>query len=90
MGMNDCSLHNKPSTGRCYTCHRPFCGDCPAQGDCCSAKCAEGKKKFSSLKKVPRKESIIPLLMKIGVVIALVIGGIKYRKVIFEKLGEFF
>ena len=90
MGMNDCSIHHKPARGRCYTCHKPFCRECPSEGDCCSAQCFGSKQRFSNLKKVPRKQSILPLLMKIGVVIALIFTAIKFKKQILEKVGEFF
>jgi hypothetical protein len=90
MGMNDCSQHNVPSTGRCYTCHKPFCNQCPSQDGCCSAQCAAGKARFSGLGREPRGDPLLPKLIKGAVLVGVVIAAIRYHRQIADAIGEFF
>ena len=82
--MSDCSSHRVPATGRCYTCHKPFCGRCNSINGCCSAQCAEGKKRFSGLGNKPRASPLLPKLIKGAVLIALIMLALRYKRQILE------
>lgn len=82
--MSDCSKHNVPATGRCYTCHKPFCNQCDSRDGCCSAQCAAGRERFSGLSPRPKANPLIPRLIKAAILIALIFAAMRYRRQIME------
>ena len=90
MGMSDCSKHGVPSTGRCYTCHKPFCRQCDSRDGCCSSQCAAGRTRFAGLGNTPRPDPLLPKLIKGAILIALILAAVRYRRIIMETIGEFF
>jgi hypothetical protein len=88
--MADCSKHQSAASGRCYSCHKPYCHQCQPVNGCCSQSCAEMRDRFSGLSKVSRGDPILPKLIKLGLVLAAAWAAWTFRSEILAKIKELF
>lgn len=71
--MDRCSRHQKPATGRCFSCHKPTCPECHPRDGTCSEACFRSKQSFGAgrAEKVARPWALPSLTM-----VLLVAGGV--------------